>query len=40
MKKNKVVFSVIVSLASAAAITSVVLLICKKLFDKKYFTVN
>jgi len=40
MKKGNIIIAVIASVVSAAALTASAIIICKKLFDKKYFTVS
>lgn len=40
MKKGKIIIAVIASVVSAAALTTAALIICRKLFEKNYFTVT
>lgn len=40
MKKSNFIIAIIASVISAAAAASIGLIICRKLFDKKYFTVS
>lgn len=39
-KKGKIIVAIITSVISVAAMTTAALIICKKLFDKKYITVS
>lgn len=40
MKKGKIIIAVIASVVSIAALTTAALIICRKLFEKNYFTVT
>lgn len=40
MKKAKIIIAIIVSVVSFATLITTALIICKQLFEKKYYTVN
>lgn len=40
MKKAKIIIAIVASVVSVAAITTTAIIVCRKLFEKKYFTVN
>lgn len=40
MKKAKIIIAIVASVVSVATVTVAAVIICRKLFEKKYFTVN
>jgi len=40
MKKAKIIIAIVASVVTVVTLTITAIIVCRKLFEKKYFTVN